>query len=109
MGTNFYLHKNCCNHCNRPEHKIHLGKSSGGWRFLLHIEKLDWFYTDWETCKVEIMKPENEVFDEYSIKQNKEEFIKFTEGKKDLTKHEDQEYASYQYDEFTDHTEGDFS
>lgn len=42
MGTNFYLHKplqSLCEHCGRhdPEEQIHLGKSSGGWCFSLHV------------------------------------------------------------------------
>lgn len=42
MGTNFYLHKpskSKCNHCGHdPELKIlHIGKSSFGWRFALHV------------------------------------------------------------------------
>lgn len=42
MGTNFYLHKplqNACEHCGRhdPKEEIHLGKSSAGWCFSLHV------------------------------------------------------------------------
>lgn len=37
MGTNYYLHeKECptCGHCKEPKH---IGKSSGGWCFSLHV------------------------------------------------------------------------
>ena len=38
MGTNFYLHtKPDCECCGRPFPDIHLGKSSYGWRFSLHV------------------------------------------------------------------------
>lgn len=49
MGTNYYLHKNTCDHCGRSDERIHIGKSSGGWCFALcvhpeeHINDLpDW-------------------------------------------------------------------
>lgn len=54
MGTNYYLHKQtfpACECCGRPAEveRLHIGKSSGGWCFLLHVEPeegihdlLDW-------------------------------------------------------------------
>jgi hypothetical protein len=37
MGTNFYLHENECGHCHRSESPLHIGKSSMGWCFALHV------------------------------------------------------------------------
>lgn len=38
MGTNYYLHKNICEHCGRGDDRpLHIGKSSGGWCFGLHV------------------------------------------------------------------------
>lgn len=38
MGTNFYLYeKPTCKCCNRPYEPIHIGKSSAGWAFALHV------------------------------------------------------------------------
>lgn len=37
MGTNFYLHKNICGHCGRGDEPKHIGKSSSGWTFALHV------------------------------------------------------------------------
>lgn len=37
MGTNFYLYKNVCDHCGRGDDPKHIGKSSGGWTFALHV------------------------------------------------------------------------
>lgn len=37
MGTNYYLHKNVCQCCGRSEETLHIGKSSAGWHFSLHI------------------------------------------------------------------------
>lgn len=38
MGMNFYLHdKPACQCCNRPYEPLHIGKSSFGWCFALHV------------------------------------------------------------------------
>lgn len=37
MGTNYYLHKNTCPCCKRAEETLHIGKSSFGWCFILHV------------------------------------------------------------------------
>lgn len=41
MGTNYYLHKNTCEHCGRSDEPIHIGKSSGGWCFALCVHPYD--------------------------------------------------------------------
>ena len=37
MGTNYYLHEDVCHHCGRSDDLLHIGKSSGGWCFALHV------------------------------------------------------------------------
>lgn len=38
MGTNYYLYeKPDCECCGRPYEPLHIGKSSAGWCFLLHV------------------------------------------------------------------------
>ena len=38
MGTNYYLEgKKPCPHCGRGYADLHIGKSSGGWTFALHV------------------------------------------------------------------------
>jgi len=37
MGTNYYLCPNRCSHCGRSDEKKHIGKSSAGWAFALHV------------------------------------------------------------------------
>lgn len=38
MGTNYYWHeKPECSCCNRPFDRVHIGKSSAGWVFSLHV------------------------------------------------------------------------
>lgn len=39
MGTNYYLHEKApCECCQREYPSKHIGKSSGGWCFSLHVE-----------------------------------------------------------------------
>jgi len=37
MGTNYYLHQEPCPHCKHQPEPLHIGKSSGGWCFSLHV------------------------------------------------------------------------
>ena len=38
MGTNYYLSSRpACECCGRPFEQLHIGKSSGGWCFSLHV------------------------------------------------------------------------
>lgn len=37
MGTNYYLFKDACPHCGRGDDALHIGKSSCGWCFALHV------------------------------------------------------------------------
>lgn len=39
MGTNYYTLTDPCKHCSRGEEEIHLGKSSGGWKFLFRLNQ----------------------------------------------------------------------
>ena len=39
MGTNYYwTEKPPCGHCGRHFEEVHVGKSSGGWAFGLHVD-----------------------------------------------------------------------
>ena len=37
MGTNYYWIADVCEHCQRVEEKLHIGKSSCGWVFALRV------------------------------------------------------------------------
>lgn len=41
MGTNYYLLRDVCGHCLRERDRLHIGKSSVGWCFALHVEPGD--------------------------------------------------------------------
>jgi len=68
MGTNFYLHAPACSHCGHAEEPLHLGKSSAGWCFGLHIypDKLlcDW-QDMWSHIDALVENGNHEIKDEY--------------------------------------------
>jgi len=37
MGTNYYLREKPCECCGRAGEDLHIGKSSAGWCFVLHV------------------------------------------------------------------------
>lgn len=66
MGTNYYLTMDACPTCGRGE-EIHIGKSSWGWCFLLHVKGAEWesLPTDLDGWKALFMEPKNSIRDEY--------------------------------------------
>jgi hypothetical protein len=50
MGTNYYLHTGDCKCCGHSGEVLHIGKSSAGWHFLLHVhpDKKIHDLADWE-------------------------------------------------------------
>lgn len=75
MGTNYYYHeKPPCACCDRPFEPLHIGKSSYGWCFSLHvipeegINSLDDWRRKWSTRGV--------ILDEYGQKVSEEEMMR---------------------------------
>ena len=67
MGTNYYLHpRPDCECCGRPFESLHIGKSSGGWCFSLHVIPEDGINNleDWRKLW---NKPSALIKDEYGI------------------------------------------
>jgi len=82
MGTNFYIKRNVCKHCQREEEKIHLGKSSVGWIFGLQYNYGE-YYTNWSDMKKWLKKELDNnslIFDEYGIKISLKDFISWVES-----------------------------
>lgn len=75
MGTNYYLRYNYCPNCGRYEEK-HLGKSSGGWRFLFQINEE---VHNFEEFKTFITK--GEIYDSYEKPCTAEELLKLIDDK----------------------------
>ena len=62
MGTNYYVKREVCPHCGRGDGDLHVGKSSGGWTFALHV------YPDDNINTLDDWKPileRSEIRDEY--------------------------------------------
>ncbi len=70
MGTNYYLHFDVCPCCGNPERKLHIGKSSCGWCFGLHVIDDKWdddapkirSLADWQALWNDSA---SEIYDEY--------------------------------------------
>jgi hypothetical protein len=65
MGTNYYLHENPpCIACGHEDEPLHIGKSSGGWCFALHVDPENGIndLPDWED---RWSKPGAVIKDEY--------------------------------------------
>lgn len=64
MGTNYYLQVDCCERCGRSSDKLHIGKSSAGWCFSLHVEPNEGINTleDWQK---RWSQPSARIVDEY--------------------------------------------
>lgn len=72
MGTNYYLKTDCCKHCGRAAKRMHIGKSSGGWCFALHVDPDDGIngLSDWEYLW---SLPGAQISDEYGCTISPEE------------------------------------
>ena len=74
MGTNYYLQNGICQCCHKPDSTRHIGKSSGGWCFSLHvypeegINNLD----DWKKL---FAKPNIAILNEYDEEVSVEEML----------------------------------
>lgn len=64
MGTNYYLQRECCDKCGRSTDRIHIGKSSAGWCFSLHVDDEAGINSlaDWEA---QWSQPNTRIVDEY--------------------------------------------
>jgi hypothetical protein len=64
MGTNYYLHSDICPHCHKPTEVLHIGKSSAGWCFALHVYPDDQIksFEDWLSW---FSKPNSKIVNEY--------------------------------------------
>lgn len=75
MGTNYYFHPGpACECCGRAPQATHIGKSSAGWNFAVHvlpaqgINSLD----DWRKM---FTRPGSYILDEYGTKITEEEML----------------------------------
>lgn len=74
MGTNYYLKQNVCGHCQRGDGPLHIGKSSAGWAFSLHVDHQEGIHGLEGWVKL-FDEPENRIEDEYGTQVSKEEML----------------------------------
>lgn len=88
MGTNYYVHTpgcaNACEHCNAGE-KLHLGKSSIGWRFCFQAEP-EWPRAQAHGLWLERAKS-GEIRDEAGETVPLDELLAFIDRKQDACAH----------------------
>jgi hypothetical protein len=64
MGTNYYLIEAVCAHCKRGSGRLHIGKSSAGWCFGLHVDQ-DEGLGDLAAWRMRWSQPDAKIVDEY--------------------------------------------
>jgi hypothetical protein len=83
MGTNYYLRYNPCKCCGLAKPDKHIGKSSWGWYFLLHVIPLENINSleDWKKVWSD---PESKIFDEYDYQVDPDEMTKIITERSNL-------------------------
>lgn len=77
MSTNFYALERECNECGRAD-KVHIGKSAGGWKFLIkYREHGDYFTYD---QFIEYLKTVDGIVDECGRRHTVDEFEEIIEN-----------------------------
>jgi len=99
MGTNYDAVYNLCECCGRAD-RIHIGKSSAGWRFSIEVHEE--VYKDWQTFEKFIEQRNIEIYDEYGRKVTAFELLSLMESKKDGQAHEGDQYRKVDHEEFAD-------
>ncbi len=93
MGTNYYLEFEACPTCGKSDEPLHIGKSSGGWCFSLHIipngnieDLADWMAV-WS-------RPRRKIVDEYGGKISPAEMQKIITKRSSVREDNGFDYAA---------------
>lgn len=78
MGTNYYIKIKKCESCGHDPERIHLGKSSYGWRFKLQYNNGE-FYKNIEDMKKWLV--DKKIFDEDGVEITPKQFWSMVETK----------------------------
>lgn len=79
MGTNYYAHLDACPTCGKGE-EMHIGKSSGGWRFMFHIYP-ERGINSWASWQAKLRLSRAPIKDEYGKTHTLEDFHRLVESK----------------------------
>lgn len=105
MGTNFYLHlepKMCptCNHDSGPP-PLHIGKSSGGWCFSLHVEPGDPEHPGDLAGWIALFgTPGTRIVDEYGEEKTSDEMLAIIRDRKWAREGDGKPYGYSSWEEF---------
>ena len=83
MGTNYYLQAPKCFHCGKADEPLHLGKSSGGWCFSLHVYPEEGI-NNWDDLQAHIVQcllHNHIIVNEYGDAVSFEEFKQVVENR----------------------------
>lgn len=100
MGTNYYLCPNRCSHCGRSDEKKHIGKSSAGWAFSLHVYPEDIIrdLNDWIPF---FQDKKNHIEDEYGREVSMEMLLDVIRDREGIARDWDKAPSMYSsWDEF---------
>lgn len=108
MGTNYYLERTeKCSHCGHEtgKERLHIGKSSAGWAFGLHIIPNEGINDLWDWVK-RWDEPDTKIFDEYGDQVTPYEMLKnIVLKRRDPSKYD----ASYPFDHVANNSEPTFN
>lgn len=81
MGTNYYTKKRCA-HCGSAikEEMLHIGKSSGGWKFLFAAYP-NMGLTSWKAWRMYLSDGDVHIEDEYGVPETFSGFVRLVETK----------------------------
>ena len=86
MGTNYYFEFETCPHCGYTPSRIHLGKNSYGWKFLLQHNSTH-YAPSWNNMKDWLKAAKGVIKDEYGRIISKDKFIKLVENNQTYKSH----------------------
>ena len=99
MGTNYYIETDFCAHCGRGEEDYHIGKSSGGWCFSLHVDHAAGIFNLGD-IKEKIMQPGSVIVDEYRRILTVDELLSVLTDRGREERTEDSPHGYSSWDEF---------
>jgi hypothetical protein len=90
MGTNYYLELDVCDKCGRPGERLHIGKSSMGWCFGLHVTE------SWEERQISSLEdwkrlwsqPDAVIVDEYGERISPDQMLEIITEREGTPKEE---------------------
>lgn len=96
MGTNYYWHNDACVHCRRSDQQKHIGKSSSGWCFSLHVYPEEGI-KDLEDWIKLFSTPGSLIKDEYGAVASAEEMLGIIRDRMGNAKRSATGYSSWEY------------